>query len=70
MQFEAAKCSFSHVEEITSQPWFEAYEQMLRRNDAIDLYDLMRSAVVDMSQGILPPMPGTHLVVDEAQDSD
>lgn len=70
MQFEAAKCSFTPDEQVTTQPWYEAYEQMLRRNDAIDLYDLMRSAVVDMGQAILPPMPGTHLVVDEAQDSD
>lgn len=68
--FEALKCTLRRGEDGEVIPWFEAYEQILRRNNLVDLYDVMRIAVQGFQDGSVPPLDCTHLIVDEAQDND
>jgi len=72
-QLENAKCSLQAAEAasaIAAEPWFAQYQDMLQRNGLVDLYDVMRLAAQAMAEDALPPLPCTHLLVDEAQDCD
>lgn len=69
-QFEFAKGSLEPVMAIESLDWFVAYQEALARHRKLDLYDVMRLAVRLICSGELPTLPGTHLLIDEAQDTD
>ena len=72
-QLEHAKCSLLTSEAkraIECEPWFTQYEDMLQRNGLVDLYDVMRQTAQAIAEDALPPLPCTHLLVDEAQDCD
>lgn len=67
--FENYKCAIEH-DGSEIPPFILAYNEMLKRNRVVDLYDVMRDCATKMSNGELPPLPVTHLLVDEFQDSD
>lgn len=48
----------------------DAYARLLQRNQAADFQDLIGDAVRGMQDGSVAPIPGTHLFVDEFQDTD
>jgi DNA helicase-2/ATP-dependent DNA helicase PcrA len=67
--FENFKCAIE-PDESEIPPFIAAYSEMLKRNRVVDLYDVMRDCALKMTNGELPPLPVTHLLVDEFQDSD
>ncbi|MGR5270150.1 hypothetical protein ACPV5R_20735, partial [Vibrio astriarenae] len=59
-QFESFKCAIE-PDEAEIQPFMVAYNEMLKRNRVVDLYDVMRDCALKMTNGELPPLPVTHL---------
>lgn len=51
-------------------PLVQAYESIRRRHRASDLNDVVREAVLGLKRGDIKPLPVTHLLGDEYQDSD
>jgi superfamily I DNA/RNA helicase len=49
---------------------FNAYSGLLSRNKVVDLNDVITSCVRMMQRKEIPPLPITHLLVDEFQDTD
>jgi hypothetical protein len=47
-----------------------AYQEILLRNGKIDFQDLVARALEGMRRGTVAPVPATHLLVDEFQDTD
>lgn len=71
LAFESIKCTLDMDNHPSAQDlWFQAYQESLQRHHLIDLLDVMREAVKAFKTGKLPPLPCTHMVVDEAQDND
>lgn len=73
LAFEAVKCSLAltpALQAVADSPWYQAYEETLRRHQLMDLQDVMRLGVQLMTAGEIPPLDCTHLIVDEAQDND
>lgn len=46
------------------------YQQLLRATGQVDLYTIMRDCAMKVTDGSLPPLPFTDMVVDEGQDTD
>jgi len=46
------------------------YQQLLRATGQVDLYTIMRDCAMKVSDGSLPPLPYTDMLVDEGQDTD
>jgi superfamily I DNA/RNA helicase len=67
--FEEVKCTLGEHPQRQSG-WFRKYEQCLERVKLPDLYDVMRTCVLEMSAGTLPTLGFTHLLCDEQQDTD
>jgi len=49
---------------------YRTYQSILDRENMIDLADMLLLAVISMRNGEVPPLPATHMLVDEAQDMD
>lgn len=54
----------------TETPLVEAYEQIRRRQRVMDLWDVVRDAVVGMQKDEVQPLQATHILGDEYQDAD
>jgi DNA helicase-2/ATP-dependent DNA helicase PcrA len=69
-QFDQAKCSLVREPSIEGLAWFRHYQSRVDKLGMVDLYDLMRDTTTAMLEGSLQPIAGTHLIIDETQDSD
>lgn len=49
---------------------FKWYNDILNKNNGIDFHDIMLFSVKMMHTGKISPLPGTHMLVDEFQDTD
>lgn len=49
---------------------FDVYQELLERNHLVDFHDLMAEALRGLRDGTVQPVPCTHMLVDEFQDTD
>ena len=78
LEFDEARAAIEHIKStlhsknISSSisAIYRAYQQMLERNDVIDMQDLIRDTVIGLHDETVRPLPVSHLLVDEFQDSD
>lgn len=60
----------ANSEEAETLDIYHAYQEALRRKNAIDFQDLLIQAVEGMKKGTIAPLFGNTLLVDEFQDTD
>lgn len=68
---DAAKATLAEAElPPPADAVYELYQEALRRDGAMDFFDIMLKALRLMREGALRPLPVRWLLVDEAQDMD
>lgn len=78
VDFEEVRCAIEHIKSTIAyrdipphvSEIYNLYQQMLQRNDVMDMQDLIRNTVLGLHDGTVRPLPVTHLLIDEFQDSD
>lgn len=60
------------LKNIDKERWdmYRIYRRMLEKQNLVDLSEVFRMVVLAIREGELSPLPVTHLLVDEFQDSD
>jgi DNA helicase-2/ATP-dependent DNA helicase PcrA len=58
------------TDSVTDGMVYDFYQSLLQRNKVMDLQDVLIQSSLLMRDGVLNPLPITHLLVDEYQDTD
>lgn len=56
----------------SSEGWdlYNKYVELVRANKFLDFQMVFRNVILGMREGVLPPLPFTHMICDEFQDTD